>query len=41
MSDHVAVMQGGRVVEQGPANTLFSALQTEYTRLLLHSIMEL
>ncbi len=41
MSDYVAVMQGGKVVEQAPANILFTAPQTEYTRLLLHSIMEL
>ena len=35
MSDHVAVMQRGRVVEQGTTGTVLSKPQHEYTALLL------
>jgi peptide/nickel transport system ATP-binding protein len=34
----VAVMQGGRVVEQGPVHTVFTQPATDYTRELLASI---
>ena len=35
MSDHVAVMYRGRVVEEGPTRTVLSAPQNDYTALLL------
>jgi ABC-type microcin C transport system duplicated ATPase subunit YejF len=34
MSDRIAVMSGGRVVESAPARTLFEAPQSDYTRAL-------
>jgi len=36
-ADHVAVMEKGKLVEQGKVNTVFSAPQHEYTRKLLAS----
>ena len=38
MVDHVAVMYGGRVVEDGPVEQIFSAPQHPYTRGLLESM---
>jgi microcin C transport system ATP-binding protein len=35
MADHVCVMQKGKVVEQGPAPTLFASPQHDYTKMLL------
>ena len=41
MSDAVAVMQAGRVVEQGPAAQVFSDPQHEYTQRLLAAVPRL
>lgn len=38
LAQHVVVMKGGRVVEQGPAAQLFAAPQTEYARELLAAV---
>ena len=38
VADRVAVMYGGRVVEEGPADMLFSAPRHPYTRALLASL---
>ena len=38
VADNIAVMKGGRIVEAGPADTIFTSPQHEYTRLLLGSI---
>ncbi len=35
MSDHVAVMHNGRIVEQGPTTTVLTKPQDEYTAILL------
>lgn len=35
MADQVAVMQGGRIVEQGRAEAVLQRPQHEYTRTLL------
>ena len=35
MSDHVAVMYRGRVVEEGPTEAVLTAPQNDYTALLL------
>jgi peptide/nickel transport system ATP-binding protein len=32
MSDHIAVMQHGRIVESGPAEEVYSRPRHEYTR---------
>jgi peptide/nickel transport system ATP-binding protein len=38
ISDRVAVMQQGRIVEQGPVDRVFSAPQSGYTEQLLNAI---
>ncbi|HRH30062.1 MAG TPA: ABC transporter ATP-binding protein, partial [Aquabacterium sp.] len=38
LADHVAVMQGGRIVEQGPANQVLGQPQHNYTRTLLAAV---
>ncbi|MHB2166665.1 ABC transporter ATP-binding protein [Alsobacter sp. R-9] len=41
LSNHVVVMQNGRVVEQGPADELFERPQTDYTRALMAAAFRL
>jgi oligopeptide transport system ATP-binding protein len=41
MSDTILVMKGGRVVEEGPAERIFSAPQNPYTRALLAAAFDL
>ncbi|MBZ6078439.1 ABC transporter ATP-binding protein [Microvirga puerhi] len=41
MADDVAVMYGGRVVEQGPVDTIFAAPAHPYTHLLLTTVPRL
>jgi peptide/nickel transport system ATP-binding protein len=38
LADRVAVMRGGRIVESGPAEQIFSRPENAYTRLLLDSV---
>jgi microcin C transport system ATP-binding protein len=35
LANHVLVMQDGRVVEEGPADQIFEAPRTDYTRALM------
>ena len=41
IADHVAVMQAGRIVEQGPARAVLRHPQHEYTRTLLAAVPRL
>lgn len=36
--DEVAVIYGGKIVEQGPVETIFEAPQSDYTRMLLNAM---
>ena len=38
MSDRMAVMQKGEIVEYGEADSIYRNPQTEYTRLLINAI---
>ena len=38
MSDRMAVMQRGEIVEYGEADSIYRNPQTEYTRLLINAI---
>lgn len=40
VSDRIAVMQNGRIVELGDAREVFHHPQQEYTKMLLNSILE-
>ena len=41
LSDTILVMKGGRVVEEGPAERIFSAPQNPYTQALLAAAFDL
>ena len=41
IADHVAVMQAGRIVEQGPGQAVLQQPQHEYTRTLLVAVPRL
>ncbi|MFZ4534357.1 MAG: microcin ABC transporter ATP-binding protein, partial [Alsobacter sp.] len=41
LASHVVVMQNGKVVEQGPADQVFDAPQTDYTRALFAAAFRL
>ncbi|GJD33752.1 ABC transporter ATP-binding protein [Methylobacterium aerolatum] len=41
LANHVVVMQNGRVVEEGPAETIFEAPRTDYTRTLFKAAFAL
>jgi microcin C transport system ATP-binding protein len=41
LANHVLVMQNGRVVEEGPAEAIFAAPQTAYTRALFAAAFDL
>lgn len=41
LSNHVMVMQNGKVVEEGPGRQIFEAPQTDYTKALLASAFDL
>ncbi len=41
LANHVMVMQNGRVVEEGPAERIFTAPETDYTRALLAAAFNL
>ena len=41
LAHHVIVMRAGRVVEEGPADALFTAPKTPYTRALMAAAFEM
>ncbi len=41
LANHVVVMQNGRVVEEGPADTIFANPRTDYTRTLFKAAFAL
>ena len=41
LSNYVMVMQHGQVVEEGPAEEIFSAPRTDYTRTLFAAAFEM
>ena len=41
LSNHIIVMRNGNVVEEGPANRIFNAPETDYTKALLSAAFNL
>jgi microcin C transport system ATP-binding protein len=41
LANHVIVMRGGRIVEQGSADTIFDAPETDYTRALMAAAFDI
>ena len=41
LSNHVVVMRGGKVVEEGPSQQIFEAPQTDYTRALIAAAFDM
>ncbi len=41
LSNHVVVMRGGKVVEEGPSQQIFEAPQTDYTKALLAAAFDM
>jgi microcin C transport system ATP-binding protein len=41
LANHILVMQNGRVVEEGPAEQIFAAPRTDYTRALFAAAFDL
>jgi microcin C transport system ATP-binding protein len=41
LANHVIVMQNGKVVEEGPAERIFAAPETDYTRALFAAAFNL
>ena len=41
LSNYVIVMRSGKIVEEGPAQEIFSSPKTDYTKALLSAAFEL